>query len=76
MNSERSGLFYYQDDVRTYSELQELVAKILQNTTKSIDKRMQFSISHYRQLQYSSAMKGCVTASEYIDGLIKTTFLL
>ena len=37
---------------------------------------MQFSISHYRLLQYSSAIKGSVTSSEYIDGLIKTTFLL
>ena len=40
MNSERSGLLCYQDDVRTYSELQELVAKILKKkTTNSIDKR-------------------------------------
>ena len=35
---------------------------------------MQFSISHYRHLQYSSAMIVSVTASEYIDGLIKKTF--
>ena len=35
-----------------------------------------FSISHYGHLQYSSAIKGSITASEYTDGLIKTTFLL
>lgn len=33
-------------------------------------------ISKYRYLEYSSSHKGYLTASEYIDGLVKYRFLL
>ncbi|CAG2060034.1 unnamed protein product [Timema podura] len=51
-------------------------SKFFKKSTKSIDKRSQFCISKYRHLQYSSAAKGTVTASEFIDGIVKMRFIL
>ena len=50
--------------------------KVFKKSTQSIDKKSQFCISQYRHLHYSSTTKGSVTASEFIDGIIKMRFVL
>lgn len=50
--------------------------KLFKKSAKSVDKRSQFCISKYRHLQYSSTTMGSVTASEFIDGIVSSRFVL
>jgi hypothetical protein len=49
--------------------------KYYKKSTKSVDKSDNFSVSKYRYLQYASSSTVYVTACEFIDGLVKKSFL-
>ena len=50
--------------------------QIHNKSSKSSDKSDQLSISKYKYLEYTSSPKGYATVSEYIDGLVRKSFLL
>lgn len=72
--SKKSGFNATQISAESVLDFKNWWPKLYKKTTKSQDKSS-FSISKYRQLEYSLP-KGYVTASEFIDGLVKKTFLL